>query len=66
VPRLSKPRTTHNSTRRPTNTTRALATVLDVLGRVDRRHAMRLMDAIAALVLFATKKPRGAKRTVKP
>ena len=41
---------------------RSLSIILDVLRRIDRRHAKRLVEAIAAFIPYATRTPKVAKR----
>jgi hypothetical protein len=45
---------------------RSLNIILDALRRVDRLHAKRLVEAIAAFVPYATRTPQDAKRARKP
>ena len=52
--RLAKPPSADNPT-----TGRSINIILDVLRTVDRRRAMRLVEAVAAFVSAATREPKG-------
>jgi len=48
---------------RNANAALALNVILDVLRKVDQRHAMRLIEALAAFVTFATTNAKRARKS---